>query len=1404
MTRRFDPHRRSAQPVVTLAVLCAVAALACLAPAVAVAQNAAGDADKPTLAEQSLPLRTALHHDPTLDAPLQALVKIYRHENQLDELLSLYAQHLQRWPNDASARTVHVRLLLSVTDPTALAAARAAVQVQPEHAFFRYLLYRALDADGEEGTLDQLHLAIEKCKQPHLQREWIDVFLPLAAAEGRDEQVTQHLKTLSSLAGNDAVARLDVARKMMSLDRAELALQTLDQASKLDMPAEASVELSMTTAQALAELGRTQDAAAQLDQLLDRVSTDYWRRPEIVRQRLGLVETDVEREKMIQLATKRVADSPGDASAVISLADLLVGFERYRSALTHLREAAEQMPESRALEQATLALMDHMRDEGARSAFLRQRLEREPDRRDLRVRLANSLYLLGRDEQALAQIEIAIKGQDEAEQFEQLLQAARFLRESALVEQSVSLFERAIRLRPARLDVKRELAEVYLSLDEREKVRGLFTEAQAPDAAIENVLDLADFLIDKDFLSEAQALIAPSIERLPTHLDLRLLALRIHGETADSRAGTGVIDRTRALADTTARYRRWLEASVEFHANFDTIESFLAAEGQRLGEPPEQWGDAVVQRRLAFVEVAASNRAKDSARVLLTAALNQSPPQAVDQRFRRELLALLDTRQDRAELQQMLSELAVQGDAFRDEANARLAVLHIQNNRTDLAMPLLADIDYGKIRELSLLRELQDAFNRTGYNARELQLMERMVELNPTSRALWESWLQMLALRGDETRFRAAVRKLSMGIEKMPLNGESRLHLRTHLLSSYWRSIGHLEQRSDADALNQALGLLASAQQIVHEPRELAWIVWLRASMLNRLGRVAARDEALFELDRIARLSADPAHDGTDTPAEAERSADEVYIVFPDGLQVSLAEARRVLTEPQPDDVLPGDRQGPVPTSGKVTQRWSFELTRSNIISVYRGVDDQVVVLDDAGGLWGVDRTSGKLLWHQPDLLPPFMSTGRASWVQAVNPTPIRASEDRLIGTDGWDVVCVSLRDRAVLWRSPLHFTSVSKRRPAAPAGLVIDGSHVVAYDAAGHQLAWFDLDTGKLVETLSLQHPDAEVQQPPNAGFARLSRNGDRLLVIGSTITIVQLSERRVAWRFDPQSAAQFPIRLKAPDPEEQTATQTGPVATAQSWSSAHQSTVVLHSSSAVSQRQRASVSFSSSRGQTPVQYINYQQAPNLPHLARQRGASYMLTSPVVAWLQQANASRSGAVHLLNDRIVLMSSSETVSWSYRNPLGAQTIGASGTLLGFSGKHAMLLQARYAQRFDAYTNAITLAPIEEAGLLHDGRVDGPVTYVAGQQGVVAFNTVTGKRMWFYPWPDLEPAQDQPVAPSLIERLEVQQQTYLPDLVVSQNQQGQVSFRPLVARPIEGVLYVTRGPNQLIAIEGVER
>ena len=112
------------------------------------------------LAEKSLPLRTALHHDPTLRAPLQRLLSLYSGVGRTAELLEIYRAHVRQYPDDPGGRTVLVCLLSATSDPEALTASRSAVAKFPKNAYLQFVLYEALQRRRDPKALDHLDKSI--------------------------------------------------------------------------------------------------------------------------------------------------------------------------------------------------------------------------------------------------------------------------------------------------------------------------------------------------------------------------------------------------------------------------------------------------------------------------------------------------------------------------------------------------------------------------------------------------------------------------------------------------------------------------------------------------------------------------------------------------------------------------------------------------------------------------------------------------------------------------------------------------------------------------------------------------------------------------------------------------------------------------------------------------------------------------------------------------------------------------------------------------------------------------------------------------------------------------------------------------------------------------------------------
>ena len=532
------------------------------------------------LATETLPLRTALHQDPLLESPLQKLLSVYREANRVEELLTIYRSHLARFPKDAGATTVFLRLLAESDDAAAVREAREACDRCPANAGLHYVYYTLLRRHGG-GALDQLDRAIDLEQQPNRKLAWIELLLPAAMAEDRSDLAKKHLLSLGAAAATPE-GRLDVARKMNRFKFHLAALDLLSQKAASPPAAETMVSIELEAATAEVGLDRLSAAGARLDRLLAKLTADYWQRAEIVRRRLALVQSPQERAAMIGLARKQAADRPHDEAAALDLAQVLAGLEARRDALAALVEAGGRMSQSEAIETRVLELLDQLRDDFGREQYLAQRMKLQPGRKDLVFQHVKTLYLLGRRKEAQAELDAAVAGLPQSQQANQLREIARFLRRSSLPGDAVTLYQKIVEINPARMDVRREWAETCIAQGDRERLHEILVGIDPQKAELETVLDLVPFMVQQELYAEAKTVLRKRLEIDKENLDLRLLLLDIERRLGNGPEGEKLIDQSRVLADTSARYRQWLDAAVAFHQDFDTAGAFLDAEQQRL------------------------------------------------------------------------------------------------------------------------------------------------------------------------------------------------------------------------------------------------------------------------------------------------------------------------------------------------------------------------------------------------------------------------------------------------------------------------------------------------------------------------------------------------------------------------------------------------------------------------------------------------------------------------------------------------------------------------------------------------------------------------------------------------------------------------------------------------------
>jgi tetratricopeptide (TPR) repeat protein len=1322
--------------------------------------------------QESVALRTALHYDPTLASPLERLVALYRKAGKLQKLVGLYQGHVGQYPNDPSGRTVLVRLLLSTGDPSAMATAEAASQQFPKSSTLHHILYTLMSAKNDPKAIEELDKAIETETRPSRKLKWVETLLPIAQLTARRDLAIKHLTAIAEIPRN-AEQRLEVGRLMNRYKYYELALKLLSK--KGDTPApETMVDIELETATAEVGLDKSSLAAGRLQKLLGRLTADYWRRSDIVRRRLALVTSADERESIIAAAKKRVSASPRDEAAVLDLAQTLSALQFRREALGVLTTASREIPNSEVIEQRTLELFDRLRDERGRDEYLQERIKKHPKRADLVLMRVKSLYLLGKRSEADPMFESLIKSLSGKQQAEQVLEMARFLRRSSLTSESADLLERVVKLNPNRLDVRRELAEIRLALGQRHKVSEAFTNSVSEDAPIDEVLDLVQFMLQQKLFVEASDLLRARAKTNKTNLELRLLLISVERRMGRLSSGTRLVEECRDLADTGARYRAWIEAATSFFDEFDAIDGFMAAEQDRIEKEQGAWTDRQLERRLAFVEVASSNGFETETARLLRKDLADDLPPLMKLAIRRALIDIL--KNDRGQYQvveQELNNLAQEDPRSISEYSARLALLHKEQNREDRALQFLQKIDPSQIREPSLLSSLLTAFqNRTDHQNLLNQILERLTVVNPGDRGNWERWLTVLAASGDDERLRIELRRLLSGVKELTLDESTRNLLQLYVADSYWRSISQQLAGGSQGQLSEVLPHLDAIERMARDDQQWLWMTWIRAHVLNKLGHIEARDEAITELERVLKTL-------TVVPTESNLRVIEPRIVFPDGVSISAARARKLLSEPlvtsKPDQVVEGS--GLLPA---FKAKWSWKANGTGI-SMLKPIGNRVVLVGEySGEVSSVDAKTGKVLWTQESILPTwqpnqsqqqyFNGANSVSQLEragfAVVPLSVKDAEqaDRFCVGGLSNVSCFSLKNGKLLWRAdvgPRAFKPGAKRpktnmnQAAVSVFELDDKPEILTWDPTSATLALVDRITGKVVWYHVVQDASSGVTGASVALNSGASLQGRHLLVYGAKTAIIDVQLGEVVWSFEAHKLRSFPVNL---DEKKKTPVAgvvpvvSMPVFTPyQQVRQVHLNQQFQHflQSQPIQQQQiyygpqSYPLAYPTSHQHVPSPYLSPSQSPgsNPWQFSHQRPLS--LTSTAVMWAGNAQRGSVSYAELKGSRLLLFQNSQVHSVDLDLPLSTKTAAFSGFLFGMSGRVACAVGQNGTCTFTDLRTSRVISHVATDLLPAQGQnmsvpiqatTDGLLAYITGQRGIQCINTKSGEVVFHVPWP----------------------------------------------------------------------
>ena len=1305
--------------------------------------------------QQSLALRTVLFHEPSLEQPLRSLVELYQKAGKVEELLGMYRGHVVQYPDDAGSNALLVRLLLELKRPEASAAAQAAVEAHPDHALTLYLRHLDLETQRDPRSLDFLSQAAEKEADPSRKRAWVEKLVAAAVAEDRRDLAEKPLRDLAAAPGQTAETLAALAQRMNRDRFFALALETLKTAAAQRPSPETAVEIDLQSATAEAGLGKAVEASARLEALLERVAPDYARRPEIVSRRVGLVKSDAEREAMLKSARAAFAASPKSEAAALDLAELLVACELRLEALKVLRQAGEALPQSERLERAALTLLDRLGDERGVRDFIFPRLAALPagvERPDLAYRLVRALYALGARDEAGEKFETLLGKTGAPDRPDRRLDLARALRRMSLPSDAAAQFEKALAADPKRLDIRRELAESQLAAGDAAAARRLMREALDGDAEIENFLDAVAFMTQQNMLPEGRDALRGRLTREPRNFEVAMILVDVLARLGEQKDGEVLLDQSRLLADTEARYRRWLEAAQAFAETMDTTEAFFASEQARLvAEVDEKSGGWTKERAARYLTLCDVFRQSKSQPQLI-AALKQrledaSLPAGLRVPLHRLLVeALRRDPKNAVEVQNHLEQLAAEDTEHADEYRLRLAraaheAMQQTGGRSDQVRALLQQTDPKTIDDAPLLRGTHRMFLDYGLEDKALAVLERLTELEPTDRGHWERWVTALAGLAEEERLREVLRRLLSGGIKTPLNEATLEMLRGHLVDSCWRSAAALIAANEPDRLPEILPLLGTIERTKKLGAEQLWVTWARGWTLRQLGRAEAASEAAIQIEALARQFVAP-------------DQMPVRVLFPDGLSMAVDKAVALLRDPEAPMAWPAESAAGPATAPEM--RWGFQTDGGAAVVQVQPFADGVFVLDEAATLYWLEAATGKIRWRAdalwkaaPAAVPVWpRGGGRASRSgpgggytmnevgQPVSVAP-RFSLDphgaRLFLCREGRLTALSAKKGSLLWRAEIGGIS---QRPVAPPGLPpsVQLPDQVFLDSAERVVVWrpetatasaFHPESGKLLWTreLTTGTPNPALG-PLNCGA---SCAGGLLLVYGQQPCVLETTGGATLWSFDASAVREFPLELKTDEDAAHPAASALPPA----FSSGPGSGV-----NPSAMRALASGGLNATR-RLAMNYLK-PATERASVLSRWMESKGVLVAPAVAWAEQNWQPLGGEI--VRGRLVLAMPGLVLAPSLALPLGGPRFDPGGTFVGATANRAIFQSNAFLQICDLARGTSVSVPLQQLGLgptavIPEAVVAGPRVFVTGEKGLLCLNPLTQRVLYFAPWPE---------------------------------------------------------------------
>lgn len=995
--------------------------------------------------KSSLAWRTALHFDPGASAPLDSLIRLYRQEKRIAELLGLYLQHLNQYPQDQAATIVLARLYVALADDRAGPLLDQALAAAPQNALLLHTRAIWLLSQHDPQALKLLAAAVMAQKDPTRQEAWLRDLIKKAAEAEREDLAAEVFKNLSS--GFKPAQRLAWSRRCLELGLHQAASLVLAEADWTGLQGDEAVEAWLVQALVALAQKKQAEAARCASSALALLTPAHWRYREVLALTWQAADEPAKKQ-LLQASATRWQQQKNHEEVAIAHADLLRVASQDKEALTVFQESLGLLPESRVLETRVIEMMTENRDAEGLIVFLKERLQLASERVDLQTQLVRALLELGRREEGLAALKKLLEPMDAEAQKQTLLQTARHLRTRNLLGESAGVLEMALASHPDRWELRKELAEIRVALNQPAQAQKLFDGPVPESLAADLRQEVALYLITQKWWSQARLLLESGINQDVGSFETRLLLALVLSTMGDHAASVEQLRLCRESCDTPVRYAAWLAQAWAQAVEQEATQSLLESEQQNL-QPKmgEKWSRDSLANLVTLAQTAAQSDIQIQAEKHLRSLLSDaSLPTATRGELQKLWLDVLQAIPDRAKSLEVELQSAIRQaePTVAMEMRLRLLLLYHQSQRLDLVTPLWQQIDPAACDDAAMLQQAGLVARQQDQIPMAIRIAERLVQLQPEESNHWVSLTRLFQQTGDEASLRASLNELRSQSHRLRLSSRVQSLIRAHLVASGWRSLSALLS-ADRDSWHEARAILDEMNALEKPGSRQLWLAWVRGLLATRAGDEPSRSQAL----------------------KALKVQDE-WVTFPDGLRLSITEARRWLSDVSLIAIkpVPASSSESRPVSSASYARapqwhWLFqplgkaELQRWCLTPNGR----QLLAQDSASRLYALDRDTGRLIWHERLNLTAQSAAPPSGGENVSYPAEWCVSDEHICTLNPSALICRQMNDGSILWQWPL-----ASKLPGTEGCLAYAAGRVFWWKAASGQLDALEAATGKLI----------------------------------------------------------------------------------------------------------------------------------------------------------------------------------------------------------------------------------------------------------------------------------------------------------------------------------------------------